>query len=104
MTGAGNTYQFTFTAPGTYQYDCAVHGHDDDRHDRRRGSGGDLVGFDYGVAPRYAPAFDAAPVYADGLLIEADASAQRVGRLGGMDKMAPGKRLRREPEAFALAG
>jgi plastocyanin len=26
QTGAGNTYQFTFTAPGTYQYDCAVHG------------------------------------------------------------------------------
>src|SRR6266404_6428413 len=24
--GAGKTYQFTFTAPGTYQYDCAVHG------------------------------------------------------------------------------
>ena len=26
QTGSGNTYQFTFTAPGTYQYDCAVHG------------------------------------------------------------------------------
>jgi lytic cellulose monooxygenase (C4-dehydrogenating) len=26
QTGAGQTYQFTFTAPGTYQYDCAVHG------------------------------------------------------------------------------
>jgi len=26
MTGAGNTYQFTFTTPGTYQYDCAIHG------------------------------------------------------------------------------
>ena len=26
LSGAGNTYQFTFTAPGTYQYDCAVHG------------------------------------------------------------------------------
>jgi plastocyanin len=26
MTGSGNTYQFTFTAPGSYQYDCAVHG------------------------------------------------------------------------------
>ena len=26
MTGPGNTYQFTFTAPGTYQYDCAIHG------------------------------------------------------------------------------
>jgi plastocyanin len=26
MTGAGNTYSFTFTAAGTYQYDCAVHG------------------------------------------------------------------------------
>jgi plastocyanin len=25
-TGPGSTYQFTFTAPGTYQYDCAVHG------------------------------------------------------------------------------
>lgn len=24
--GAGKTYQFTFTTPGTYQYDCAVHG------------------------------------------------------------------------------
>ena len=26
QTGAGNTYQFTFPTPGTYQYDCAVHG------------------------------------------------------------------------------
>jgi plastocyanin len=26
MTGPGNTYSFTFTAAGTYQYDCAVHG------------------------------------------------------------------------------
>ena len=26
QTGAGNTYQFTFTTPGTYQYDCAIHG------------------------------------------------------------------------------
>jgi plastocyanin len=26
MTGSGSTYHFTFTAPGTYQYDCAVHG------------------------------------------------------------------------------
>jgi plastocyanin len=26
QTGAGNTYQFKFTSPGTYQYDCAVHG------------------------------------------------------------------------------
>jgi plastocyanin len=26
QTGGGKTYQFTFTAPGTYQYDCAVHG------------------------------------------------------------------------------
>jgi plastocyanin len=26
QTGSGNTYNFTFTAPGTYQYDCAVHG------------------------------------------------------------------------------
>jgi plastocyanin len=26
LSGPGNTYQFTFTAPGTYQYDCAVHG------------------------------------------------------------------------------
>jgi len=24
--GPGKTYQFKFTAPGTYQYDCAVHG------------------------------------------------------------------------------
>jgi plastocyanin len=26
MSGPGNTHQATFTAPGTYQYDCAVHG------------------------------------------------------------------------------
>jgi plastocyanin len=26
LTGAGSTYSFTFTAPGTYQYDCIVHG------------------------------------------------------------------------------
>jgi len=26
LSGTGNTYQFTFTTPGTYQYDCAVHG------------------------------------------------------------------------------
>ncbi|HEV7365393.1 MAG TPA: Ig-like domain-containing protein [Gemmatimonadales bacterium] len=26
QTGPGKTYQFTFTAPGTYQYDCAIHG------------------------------------------------------------------------------
>jgi plastocyanin len=26
QAGAGQTYQFTFTAPGTYQYDCAIHG------------------------------------------------------------------------------
>ena len=26
QTGSGQTYNFTFTAPGTYQYDCAVHG------------------------------------------------------------------------------
>ena len=26
LSGAGSTYQFTFTAPGTYQYDCEVHG------------------------------------------------------------------------------
>ena len=26
QTGSGKTHQFTFTAPGTYQYDCAVHG------------------------------------------------------------------------------
>lgn len=25
-TGSGSTYQVAFTAPGTYQYDCAVHG------------------------------------------------------------------------------
>lgn len=26
MSGNGETYAVTFTAPGTYQYDCAVHG------------------------------------------------------------------------------
>jgi hypothetical protein len=26
QTGPGSTYQFTFTTPGTYQYDCAIHG------------------------------------------------------------------------------
>ena len=26
MGGSGQTYAVTFTAPGTYQYDCAVHG------------------------------------------------------------------------------
>jgi plastocyanin len=26
LTGVGSTYSFTFTAPGTYQYDCVVHG------------------------------------------------------------------------------
>jgi len=26
VTGDGQTYSFTFTAPGTYEYDCAVHG------------------------------------------------------------------------------
>jgi plastocyanin len=26
MTGPGNTYQFTFTTPGSYTYDCAIHG------------------------------------------------------------------------------
>jgi plastocyanin len=26
LTGSGKTYQFQFTAPGTYQYDCGVHG------------------------------------------------------------------------------
>jgi plastocyanin len=26
LSGGGSTYSFTFTAPGTYQYDCAVHG------------------------------------------------------------------------------
>jgi len=26
MGGSGQTYVVTFTAPGTYQYDCAVHG------------------------------------------------------------------------------
>ncbi len=25
-TGDGSTYQVTFSTPGTYQYDCAVHG------------------------------------------------------------------------------
>ncbi len=26
QTGSGMTYSLTFTAPGTYEYDCAVHG------------------------------------------------------------------------------
>lgn len=26
LSGDGKTYRFTFTAPGVYQYDCAVHG------------------------------------------------------------------------------
>jgi hypothetical protein len=26
QTGAGNTYQFTFTTPGSYNYNCAIHG------------------------------------------------------------------------------
>ncbi len=26
MSGSGQTYAVTFTAPGTYHYDCAVHG------------------------------------------------------------------------------
>jgi plastocyanin len=26
QTGAGNTYQFTFTAPGSYNYNCVIHG------------------------------------------------------------------------------
>ena len=26
LVGAGTTYSVQFTAPGTYQYDCAVHG------------------------------------------------------------------------------
>jgi len=26
LSGSGQTYAVTFTAPGTYQYDCAVHG------------------------------------------------------------------------------
>jgi plastocyanin len=26
MTGNGKTYTFTFATPGTYHYDCAVHG------------------------------------------------------------------------------
>jgi plastocyanin len=26
LTGSGSTYKITFTTPGTYQYDCAVHG------------------------------------------------------------------------------
>ena len=25
LTGAGSTYSFTFTAPGTYEYTCVVH-------------------------------------------------------------------------------
>jgi plastocyanin len=28
LTGNGMTYTFTFTSPGTYHYDCAVHGDD----------------------------------------------------------------------------
>jgi plastocyanin len=26
LTGSGSTYQSTFAQPGTYQYDCAIHG------------------------------------------------------------------------------
>jgi plastocyanin len=26
LTGTGTTYSFTFPAPGSYRYDCAVHG------------------------------------------------------------------------------
>jgi plastocyanin len=26
QTGDGSTYRVQFSAPGTYQYDCAVHG------------------------------------------------------------------------------
>ena len=26
LTGGGSTHQATFSTPGTYQYDCAVHG------------------------------------------------------------------------------
>jgi len=26
LTGDGNTYSFTFNTPGSYAYDCAVHG------------------------------------------------------------------------------
>jgi plastocyanin len=26
LSGNGTTYTVTFTAPGTYQYDCAIHG------------------------------------------------------------------------------
>lgn len=26
LTGNGMTYTFTFNTPGTYQYDCAIHG------------------------------------------------------------------------------
>jgi plastocyanin len=26
QSGDGMTYTFTFTTPGTYSYDCAVHG------------------------------------------------------------------------------
>jgi plastocyanin len=26
LTGGGQTYSFTFTQPGTYHYQCAVHG------------------------------------------------------------------------------
>jgi plastocyanin len=39
QTGAGNTYQFTFTTPGSYNYNCARQ--PDDRHDRRPGGSGD---------------------------------------------------------------
>jgi plastocyanin len=26
LTGSGMTYSVTFASPGTYKYDCAVHG------------------------------------------------------------------------------
>jgi len=26
LTGDGSTYRVTFTTPGTYQYDCLIHG------------------------------------------------------------------------------
>ena len=26
LTGSGKTYTFAFTTPGTYHYDCAIHG------------------------------------------------------------------------------
>jgi plastocyanin len=26
LSGNGTTYTFTFNTPGTYQYDCAIHG------------------------------------------------------------------------------